>query len=800
MKNRFGAVLLVLILLFSSASAAAQAPVTLSAEAGLDGYYKVQHWLPVRVALENNGPSIDGRVEVVLPRADEGHVLNAYPVSLPTQSRKELTLYVYPETYLDHFEVALLDAAGRGIEKRSVPLKAVGDEDRLYGVMADQPSAYNILSELDPPGGAAQVAVLAAHALPDRSAALTGLNTLIISNVDTGALTDAQRAALTGWIVGGGRLIVTGGPGWQKTSAGLQDLLPMSLENAVTLEDLSALKAYTGSAKNPGSAVVTYGPLKPAAKIMLQQDETPLITRRSLGMGEVILLGFDPANLQQVVLASSAPGGSRSWDGLLALYRQLTAALPDKPNWAYGVQDWYAASSAVSNIPNLALPPVSLICGFLLLYMLAIGPINYLVVRKLKRRELAWISVPLLAIGFMVAAFAAGNLTRGSQPVLNRLALVQVWPSSSQAHVTGMVGLYAPQRARYELKSDQAVFLHPVSDSSSYNSVKDTSDWTLSSDGTTTQASVVMDVSEVKTLGADGEVAAPQFTPELNLVVDSTGARATGTVTNRSDITLHDAVLLGPGTAHQIGTVEPGASVPIDFKLDRASRSSQALSSPQYYYGNPDTTLDDIVGPYNRYGSTDTVRARRYDLLTALLSNNTPLRRGRGSGMYLAGWTEQSPLNVSVEGVPFGACDTTLYIVDLNPTLQVMSGTLTLPPGAFTWKADNVSGPAIEPYDTTAYPGNYELQFNLAWPIDYAQAKNLIFSLDTAGGARNVAFSVWNYQTNNWTPLTAVRDGDNVVPDPAQHVSPSGEIRLKIDVSSGGSVQLNRADFTLTVQ
>ena len=64
MKMRFGAILLSLALLLTSTVALAQSPVTLAVEAGLDGHYTVGQWLPVRVLIENDGPSIDGRVEI----------------------------------------------------------------------------------------------------------------------------------------------------------------------------------------------------------------------------------------------------------------------------------------------------------------------------------------------------------------------------------------------------------------------------------------------------------------------------------------------------------------------------------------------------------------------------------------------------------------------------------------------------------------------------------------------------------------------------------------------------------------
>jgi hypothetical protein len=786
MKTRLVVMALVIGLLLTPALAAAQQPaaVTLSMDAGLDGYYRVGQWLPVWVQLENNGPAIDGRVEVVLPRPDGGDVTYRYPVDLPTQSRKEITLYLEPHQYVTRLQVALLDQAGQVVARQEQPLKALDVNDRLYGVIADQPSAFNTLTEIDPEDGAAFTAQLTARQLPDRSAALDGLDALFVSNVDTGTLTEAQRAALSAWIADGGRLIVTGGAGWQKTAAGLGDLLPMQPANTTTLDNVEALQSFAGTTADPGSVIVATGTLKDDTQPVAAESGTPLITQRPHGFGEVYYLGFDPAALSQ-------------WDGLPALYRQLVSSEVKRPNWSYGVQDWGTAATAAAMIPNLNLPPVTLICGFIVLYMVAIGPVNFLVVRALKRRELAWVSVPLLAVGFMLGAFLVGALMRGSDPAINRLALVQVWPTANRARVTGIVGLYAPQRAAYEVVAAQGLLLHPPLDDRPYGS-DDTTDWTLLNDAEAQRVQVEMDVSEVKTLSAEGDIAAPPFQVDAQIVVDDSGARVAGTVQNASAITLENAVLLGPSQAIEVGTVRPGETVPVNFQLERSAHAGDVSGAPYYNYS--DSTLQDIAGSYY-YGDPDRARARRYELLSALLSGYSSSYRPRGDGLYLAGWSEQSPLAVKVAGPSFDAYDTTLYIIDLKPALRVMSGTLTLPPGMFTWTAENPAGPPIAPYDADVYAGTHVLQFNLARPIAYETIQDLTLHLEGVAANQSVlTLALWNYRTKDWMPLPNVRAGDNPISDPAQHVGPGGEIRVKMEVTSNSYPHLDRLDFTLTVR
>ena len=145
MKTRFVVIGLVISLLLTPALALAQAPpaVKLSVEAGLDGYYRVGQWLPVRAQLQNDGPAIDGRVEVVLPRPNGGEVTYRYPVNLPTQSHKEIALYVSPQEYISRLQIKLFDQAGQLIASQEQPLKAVDTNNRLYGILADRPSAFN---------------------------------------------------------------------------------------------------------------------------------------------------------------------------------------------------------------------------------------------------------------------------------------------------------------------------------------------------------------------------------------------------------------------------------------------------------------------------------------------------------------------------------------------------------------------------------------------------------------------------------------------------------------------------------
>ncbi|MGV2438047.1 MAG UNVERIFIED_CONTAM: hypothetical protein LVT10_26810 [Anaerolineae bacterium] len=88
------------------------------------------------------------------------------------------------------------------------------------------------------------------------------------------------------------------------------------------------------------------------------------------------------------------------------------------PNWTYGLVAVNHATQAAEIIPGVKLlPSIWGICGFVLLYVAMIGPVNYLVVRRLKRAELAWLTIPLLIVVFSLLSYVFGGRIRAILPV-----------------------------------------------------------------------------------------------------------------------------------------------------------------------------------------------------------------------------------------------------------------------------------------------------------------------------------------------------------------------------------------------
>src|SRR5687767_8307313 len=66
------------------ASAQEESPITLQAEAGFDGYVKEAKWIPLHISVENQGPSVNGRIQASYKIYNASISVFSADIALPT--------------------------------------------------------------------------------------------------------------------------------------------------------------------------------------------------------------------------------------------------------------------------------------------------------------------------------------------------------------------------------------------------------------------------------------------------------------------------------------------------------------------------------------------------------------------------------------------------------------------------------------------------------------------------------------------------------------------------------------------
>ncbi len=781
--------LLFCLLLIRPAAAAAQtgSAIEMNAVIGLDGLCKFDHWYPVRVRLANMGPAFDGTIAAIIEDFPDEWAY-ARPMTLAEGARKEVTIYVRSKPNVREIRIRLQEGDRVALETAQAT-NCVQPVTPIIAAWATNASAYNVLTERTFGGTRGSLAQLALEDIPDHFAGLEMADILIISDVDTGDLSPGQLHALQTWVTNGGRLVVTGGAGWQKTVSGLSDLLPFQPTGSTTLDELTAFNRMSiGGSAPEGEVVAARGTLDPAAAVLVAQDGLPVVVRKSFGYGEVYYFSVDP---------SVAP--LRNWPGMEGVYRSLFQTQIPKPSWAEGFANWFDAGNALSNIPGLGLPSALLICGFLGVYVLVIGPLNFFVLHRMKRRELAWVTIPVLVLGFSGVAFLLGLSIRGSRPIVHELSLLQIWPESNQARVDTLLGTFSPRRDTYLLQAGPGLIGHPVPT----GGLSGSGSWSFeqSVDGVLVP-DLRIDVGGIEAVILSGSVDAPVFPASLELDFQQGQVAVSGRIENNSSLRLTETVFLGPGGHNQaIGDFGPGQEHAIRFTIPAVQASPSGIIGQ-----NPGAVADST--PFEVFGqnlysvNNDSQIARKVDLFEAAFGNSG----SRAGGYYLLGWMNDSPILSDLSGSRFHREALTLVIVALNPTQANGSGASTvLSPSLFTWSLQegDQSGRGYSPYNTTLYNGSYSLRFTPSQPLQYEAVESLVLHLKSYGssGASGLALSLWDFEVQDWQPFPELSWGDHAIPDPHRFVGFGGEIYLQLtNLHTDLGVQVETADFTLTVR
>ena len=784
---------------------------TMQVTAGFDGYCRSGGWCPVYAVLSNEGLDVEGELRLTVHGAAGGSEPGVYvrKVVLPAHSRKAYFLYVPSAGSFSRSRLAVQfhaeGAPDESLASQQVAVEWLDEGEWLYGIVGSSPSALNFLSDVAPAGGVAAVAHLHLESLPPDPLAWEGLDVLILNDVDTTVLGREQRQALETWVAHGGHLIVGGGAGAARTVAGVADLLPVVLRGTRSVDDLWALGERVGAPVAAGPYAVAEAGLRDGEVLVEQGGEQRdgqgaliLLARRSYGAGMVDFLAFD-AGLNPFAC----------WDDNGLLWQSIIEA-GDAGTQRLTVRDGNGTQEAVNAIPGLELPSALQLLAFMLVYTLLIGPVNYVVLRKLDRRELAWLTIPLLVVGFTACAYVTGFQIRGSAAIVHRLAAVYVpegLPSTSRGtgmvvgRVSEVVGLFSPRRTTYDVWVAGAG-VREIPDDYYGGPARRPLHVIEEAEGLTV-TNLRVDVGGIRPFVAEGYVNVPGVEADLQLVVDAAGAlQLEGTVRN-GDLLLKEAVLIVGDDEQRLGDLEPGEETNVHLLIHGGGGVvAPGPGSSVFLYGY--SIAEQILGPGDYW--EDRELYRRYQFLQALFPYGGP---SLAPGVYLVGWVEEDvPLPVEVvdrPGLKTTTVETALYVYDLPVAGLETGATITIPPGLITRRVEETTG-YVDTWPDEGFhmePGTMVVLRFTIWPgVAVRHVDELM--LDMQGRSYNhtsgsPTVSLWNRESGDWERLD-LGWGLHSIPNSGVYVTPLGDVLLRLETDAEWSVDVESLTITIKGQ
>ncbi len=775
-SSRWGLVILALVslTLLPLASVRAQSTaeaVQMTVTPYLNGHVKYGEWLPLRVNLSNDGPDVTAEVRSEIA-ASSGQSVYALPIPLPTGARKQADLYVLPSTFAQGITVRLLEGE-RILAETEVTISPHPHNEYLIGAVAADPDSLALLNGLSLPGRAqTRLIPLALDSLPERVEPLRSLDCIILTGVDTSGLTPTQGEALHAWIAQGGRLLIGGGASAQRTLSGLPEpLRPVQLGDVVELNSLPGLAEFTDEPIQVPGPFLAVSPTDHQGWPIITQDGLPLLIQQALGDGWIAYLSLDP---------SASPFDA--WAGALPFWQMLLepgAARPinTPPDIPARALESEQMNYALSNLPALELPSIRWMGLLFGVYVLLVGPVNYLLLRRWRKLDLAWVTIPALTLAFSVGGYGLGYRMRGNDVIINQISILPLPADGGRAAVRSYVGIFSPTRGDYDVQvAGDALVSLP-----SYNAEPWRSSLPPSTDGGAINViqgnpTLVRNLSvnqwAMQTFQAETWLDVSERTIESHLTIEENRVR--GTLHNHMERPLREVILLSGYRYARLGDWEAGEEREVEVALQGTREQPFPWVLFEQFFQGPNPPPREMM--------------RQRSILEAYFHTNWGPATLPPTDLTLLAWTDLAPVEVQTTGRAT-RLQTTL-VVGRQP-LDAVDGNLTLPPGSILGRVVRTEGNAGECGPTGQVyvaQGLAELEYQLPVALRGFDLAALTLQVSVDGGMKTEvpSLALYDWRAAEWTAVQHVElEQSHSIPDPGRYVNPvGGVVRLQAQQNS----------------
>jgi hypothetical protein len=586
----------------------------------------------------------------------------------------------------------------------------------------------------------------------------------------------------------GGSLLLVGGPDWQETLRPLPaSLLPGRLAGSREVPSLSGLRALAGARPARVPTIVSVL-AHPRGTVLAAQNGIPLVVRQGVDAGRLIYLAFDPS-------VDAIP----HWSGAAGLLKGLVrTAAPQVINRQSfnGFQsgtfperyDASAMQPELANVPSPARPTLVLLAALAALSILVLGPVNFLVLHRLGRIEVAWGMIPVLAAVCLGSTIALVSHFKGNLVLLNTVSVVQMDGTQGSHPASIYVGLFSSVRDDYHLVWNGSALPQSLPQYT-FDGAPSTGPLPLGlrlEEGAQTAIDFPsMGMWSTREVALQTSVAIPGTVHgDLHLAPDGS---IVGTVQNGTSLTLLHPALVAGSSVLRLGDLPPDAvrSVRILPRVDGQSADQTALWDRIYGPSAASTQLRSWDGdPWEEpQPGAETTLVDRLDNVGARLPETRDLT-ATGQVLFV-GWSEASLGTFTVDGTTPQRRDLNLIVSRFS--IRVPRCTFRLRPG--TIAPSLVDGTAQPPESGCCLStvssqavglgaGGYAtFQFQLPG-AGHIHFSRLTLSANEGGSGGSGGTSVYDWRAGRWVPMEFQTPGADL-PTPDRFISPGGVLLVR---------------------
>lgn len=687
---------------------------------GYNNYQKNGRSMPVWIQITNEGAAFAGKLALHIDGGSYSGMAFSKQISVLSKSQEEFVFYTpCLDSYTDITVTLTDDNIGETISLSKTTLNKVTD-DLYLGVLSNEPETIETLtaqmafsSPIDASYAAVRTVNLSSHLLPESAEGYNGFDMIIVNHFDASYMTDAQALAIRDWIRSGG-ILLTGKAGDMSTFFEKIGLTPLTsdavqtvttdfdadyqvcistdaplgwdqLKENPTKEDIENAQLAYYSVQRPGISANTFGNV---GSIVLNMDvisaskdssavNNDLYQRLELENGHVLISKFD---------FCAEP--FTSFEAATYVIQKIFSDNMTHADWTHfsnysdDFRNAWSFQSVLLNTLYEKVPDYGKYVIILFVYILIIGPVLYILLKKTDRRYLMWAAVPAATVIFTAIIFAAGSSTRHTSPFINYASFISYDGESSSEDTFYSVTMPEKETYSQSIPKDYAVRsvnnnyvdYNSVWESIFYNYVESIN----SNEGLTyagrPDGSTDIDIDNTTLFSTRyfnlHKSEAPMEAVEENIVYSD--GRYTGTVKNNTDYDITNASLIISGRIYGIGDISAHGEVSFDMAAVTENYSEDNIESEILKALN-------ISNSKQREGETLVKVNMFFQFINDNYANSYPYILG-----YMPGYTPKAFDGVSdpVTGITMFnkkanisyANDSGFYVPDITQLMSVKSG------------------------------------------------------------------------------------------------------------------------------
>jgi hypothetical protein len=430
------------------------------------GWVKLGAWTPAWTTIAAGAAPFEGSLRITAPDEQGIPSIVSQPVSLARGESRVFVSSIRTGTPQPIIEAQLLTKLGEPVATPQLikPATEVLWSTKVVAHSAATPGIEQVATLpkfLGADSSDQLVTFVPLSAWPADTIGFDAVSVVVLSSEDSvvlDALNSGKINLLRRWVATGGNLVICLGPHWEEAAKAFGDLLPADPTGTSLVNDVGAIETFAGSGSTPLRQQPTVVKLQIAAgRNVLQLAATaftPLVVRGAYGLGRVTLTGIDPSTPP----ISTWPNRTMIWDKLLDLRgrtHDLIGQVSDTRGALIQATSLELAGQIQQSLeifPNVTLISFGLVAFFVSIYLLLIGPIDYLFLRKVVRRmDRTWITFPAIVALTTLSAWAAAYAFKGTQTRVNKLDFVDVDQNSGQVRGASWWTLYSTANRDYDL-------------------------------------------------------------------------------------------------------------------------------------------------------------------------------------------------------------------------------------------------------------------------------------------------------------------------------------------------------------